>query len=96
MNKKLVLAAIAREVNFWYDVSLKTDSDITREEAGDVDRRGYISATKGGIFLQQKGGIIMYKKGVFSCKNEKTKKYPLFIHLDTTKSLNLCGFQAFS
>lgn len=34
MNKKLVLAAIAREVNFWYDVSLKTDSDITREEAG--------------------------------------------------------------
>ena len=33
MNKKLVLAAIAREVNFWYDVSLKTDSDITREEA---------------------------------------------------------------
>ena len=28
--------------------------------------------------------------------NEKTKKYPLFIHLDTTKSLNLCGFQAFS
>lgn len=37
MNKKLVLAAIAREVNFWYDVSLKTDSDITREEAGDVD-----------------------------------------------------------
>lgn len=36
-NKKLVLAAIAREVNFWYDVSLKTDSDITREEAGDID-----------------------------------------------------------
>ena len=37
----------------------------------------------------------MYKKGVFSCKNVKTKKYPLFIYLDMKKSLNLCGFQAF-
>lgn len=36
-NKKLVLAAIAREMNFWYDVSLKTDSEITKEEAEDVD-----------------------------------------------------------
>ena len=36
-NKKLVLSAIAREINFWYDVSLKTDSEITKEEAGDVD-----------------------------------------------------------
>ena len=27
-NKNLVLAAIAREMNFWYDVSLKTDSKI--------------------------------------------------------------------
>lgn len=26
-NKNLVLAAIAREMNFWYDVSLKTDSN---------------------------------------------------------------------
>lgn len=32
-NKKLVLSAIAREMNFWYDVSLKTDSEITKEEA---------------------------------------------------------------
>lgn len=32
-NKNLVLAAIAREMNFWYDVSLKTDSNITKEEA---------------------------------------------------------------
>lgn len=32
-NKKLVLAAIAREMNFWYDVFLKTDSEITKEEA---------------------------------------------------------------
>lgn len=30
-NKKLVLSAIAREMNFWYDVSLKTDSEITKE-----------------------------------------------------------------
>ena len=30
-NKNLVLAAIAREMNFWYDVSLKTDSNITKE-----------------------------------------------------------------
>ena len=36
-NKRLVLAAIAREMNFWFDVSIKTESDITREEAGDVE-----------------------------------------------------------
>ena len=36
-NKKLVLAAIAREMNFWYDVSLKTDSEITKEEAQAAD-----------------------------------------------------------
>ena len=30
-NKNLVLAAIAREMNFWYDVSLKTDSNKKRK-----------------------------------------------------------------
>ena len=37
----------------------------------------------------------MYKKGVLSYILRKNKKYPLFIHLDMTKSLDLCGFQAF-
>lgn len=32
-NKNLVLAAIAREMNFWYDVSLKTDSNITKRRS---------------------------------------------------------------
>ena len=32
-SEKSFLAAIAREMNFWYDVSLKTDSNITKEEA---------------------------------------------------------------
>lgn len=49
-NKNLVLAAIAREMNFWYDVSLKTDSNITKEEAGDVDSMYQ-------LVLQRKGNL---------------------------------------
>lgn len=32
-NKNLVLAAIAREMNFWYDVSLKTDSNHNKRRS---------------------------------------------------------------
>ena len=47
-NKNLVLAAIAREMNFWYDVSLKTDSNITKEEA-ENKIRSTVNSTKNRI-----------------------------------------------
>ena len=65
-NKNLVLAAIAREMNFWYDVSLKTDSNITKEEAGN---KGHASLVAGideeagdvdsmyQLVLQRKGNL---------------------------------------
>lgn len=46
------------------------------------NKRGYISATKGGIFLQQKGVLLCIKRGYFLAKMKKQKN-TLFLYIWT-------------
>lgn len=50
-NKNLVLAAIAREMNFWYDVSLKTKEEAENKIIGLHEAYFDIKGNKGHASL---------------------------------------------
>lgn len=69
-NKNLVLAAIAREMNFWYDVSLK----IVMESMLGYPKEPLCTAIRRGLFLY-------YNKMICKCYNLCYNIYSEFVHI---------------